>query len=131
MLIFQLMEPLRARDPELASAAVLAKATLAAARYLGLTNRELATVLGTSEASISRLARDRGLRPASAEGSLALLFLRLFRSLDAMTGGSESKARAWFGAPNRHIGGVPAERIRSPEGLVNVVQYLDAIRGRL
>ena len=41
---------------------VLAKATLSAARRLGLTNRDLAAVLGTSEASVSRLAGDRALR---------------------------------------------------------------------
>jgi hypothetical protein len=80
---------------------------------------------------VSRLARDRALRPGSAETSLALLFVRLFRSLDAITGGDEAKARAWLTAFNRHLGGVPAERIRSTEGLVNVVQYLDAIRGKL
>ncbi|HWB15777.1 MAG TPA: MbcA/ParS/Xre antitoxin family protein [Vicinamibacterales bacterium] len=113
------------------AASVLAKATLSAARRLGLTNRDLAVVLGASEASVSRLARDRALRPGSAETSLALLFVRLFRSLDAITGGDEAKARAWFTAFNRHLGGAPAERIRSTEGLVNVVQYLDAIRGKL
>jgi hypothetical protein len=43
---------------------------------------------------VSRLARDRALRPGSAETSLALLFVRLFRSLDAITGGDEAKARA-------------------------------------
>jgi hypothetical protein len=113
------------------AAGVLAKATLSAARRLGVTNRDLAAVLGASEASVSRLARDRVLRPGRAEASLALLFVRLFRSLDAMTGGDEAKARAWFTAFNRHLGGVPAERIRSAEGLVNVVQYLDAVRGKL
>ena len=110
---------------------VLAKATLSAARRLGLTNRDLAAVLGTSEASVSRLSGDRSLRTGSAEASLALLFLRLFRSLDAVTGGSEAKARAWFAAHNRHVGGVPAERVRTVEGMVNVVHYLDAIRGTL
>ena len=114
-----------------AAGAVVGKATHAAARLLGLNNRDLAVVLGTSEASISRLARERGLRMGSAEASLALLFLRLFRSLDAIVGGNDVKARAWFTAPNRHVGGVPAERVRTPEGLVNVVQYLDAIRGKL
>lgn len=113
------------------AAGVLAKATLSAARRLGLTNRDLAAVLGASEASVSRLARDRALRPGRAEASLALLFVRLFRSLDAVMGGDEAKARAWFTASNRHLGGVPAERVRTPEGLVNVVQYLDAIRGKL
>lgn len=112
-------------------ALVLSKATLSAARRLGLSNRELAGILGTSEASISRLGRDRGLRPGSGEAELATLFVRLFRSLDALVGGDESKARAWFAAENHHLGGVPAERVQSIEGLVDVVHYLDAIRGRL
>ena len=127
-----MMSTVRVAEPGPAhAAAVLAKATLAAARRLGLSNRDLAQVLGTSEASISRLANERGLRPGRADGSLALLFVRLFRSLDAATGGDEAKARAWFSARNHHLGGVPADLVRSPEGLVNVVQYLDAIRGKL
>ena len=111
--------------------AVLAKATMAAARRLGLSHRDLAGVLGTSEASISRLSRDRPLRAGRGEAELAALFVRLFRSLDALTGGDEAKARAWFTAHNHHLGAVPAERVQSVEGLVDVVQYLDAIRGKL
>jgi hypothetical protein len=110
---------------------VLAKATLAAAERLGLRNRHLAAVIGTSEASVSRLQYGRGLNPESKEGELALLFLRLYRALDALVGGDDSKAHAWVHAENDHLGGVPAERIRSVEGLVDVVQYLDAMRGRL
>jgi hypothetical protein len=119
--------PRPAHDPE----AVLAKAALSAARYLGLTNRELAQILGTSEASVSRLHRQRALRQGSRESELAALFVRLYRSLDTLTGGDGAKARAWYEAPNRHLGGVPAERVSSVEGLVSVVQYLDAMRGKL
>lgn len=110
---------------------VLAKATRSASDRLGLRSRQLARVLGSSEASISRLQNQRGLDPASKEGELALLFLRLYRSLDAMVGGDDAKARQWLAAPNEHLGGVPAERITTVEGLVDVVQYLDALRGRL
>jgi hypothetical protein len=110
---------------------VLAKAVLAAADRLGLRQRELAAVLGESEASISRLLRGRGVTPASKEGELALLFLRVYRSLDALMGGDDGRARAWLHAANTHVGGVPAERLTSVEGLVDVVQYLDAVRGRL
>lgn len=91
----------------------------------------MAEVLGTSEASVSRLSAGRTIDPGSKEGELALLFLRLYRSLDALVGGDESRARAWLGAENEHVGGVPVERIRHVEGLVDVVQYLDALRGRL
>jgi hypothetical protein len=110
---------------------VLAKAVLAAAGRLGLRNRQLAAVLGTSEASVSRLQHERGLDAASKEGELALLFLRLYRSLDALVGGDDEKARAWLNADNAHLGAIPAARIRTVEGLVDVVQYLDAMRGRL
>ena len=111
--------------------AVLARAVLSAADRLGLRQRHLAEVLGASEASISRLQHARGLSPASKEGELALLFLRVYRSLDALMGGDDNKARAWLHAENDHLRGVPAERMSTVEGLVDVVQYLDAMRGRL
>ena len=112
-------------------APVLAKAAIAAAARLGLRNKQLGEIIGTSEASISRLRSGRGLDPARKEGELALLFLRLYRSLDALVGGDDVKARSWLHAANNHVGGVPADRIRTVEGLVDVVQYLDAMRGRL
>jgi hypothetical protein len=114
-----------------APATVLAKAVLSAATRLGLRNRQLATLLGTSEASVSRLQGSRGIEPTSREGEIALLFLRLYRSLDALMGGSDAQARAWLHAENDHLHGTPATRIQRIEGLVDVVQYLDAMRGRL
>ena len=123
--------PLSARRPRPEPAAVLAKATLAAADRLGLRNRQLAAIIGSSEASVSRLQNGRALEPDSKEGELALMFVRLYRSLDALVGGDDVKARAWLAAPNDHLGGVPADRLRTVEGLVDVVQYLDAMRGRL
>ena len=122
-------QPAAASRPD--PAAVLTRATLAAAGRRGLRSRELAAVVGASEASVSRLKGARLLDPQSKEGELALLFLRLFRSLDALMGGDEARARAWLRAGNSHLGGVPAERIRTVEGLIDVVQYLDAMRGRL
>lgn len=88
-------------------------------------------ILGTSDASVSRLSRGRGIDPASKEGELALLLLRLFRSLDALVGGNEAQARAWLTGENEHLNAVPRERVHSVEGLVDVVRYLDAMRGRL
>ena len=112
-------------------ATVVAQAVLSAAERLGLTNRHLATVIGSSEASVSRMQRGRGVDPASKEGELALMLLRLYRSLDTLIGGDDAKSRAWLHSMNDHVGGVPADRIRTVEGLVDVVQYLDAMRGRL
>ena len=121
--------PILADQP--APEAVLAKAVLNAALRLDLRQRELAGVLGASEASVSRLLRGRGIDPGSKEGELALLFLRAYRSLDTLVGGNDDRARAWLKAPNDHLAGVPASRMTTVQGLVDVVQYLDSMRGRL
>ena len=123
------LRPSTRRAPE--PGPVLAKAVLSAAARLGLRSRQLAVVIGSSEASVSRLQHGRGLDPDTKEGELALLFLRLYRGLDALVGGDDEKARLWLHTENTHLAGVPAERIRTVEGLVDVVQYLDAMRGRL
>ncbi|HEV8217939.1 MAG TPA: MbcA/ParS/Xre antitoxin family protein [Gemmatimonadaceae bacterium] len=123
------IRPSARRGPE--PAPVLAKALLAAAGRIGIRNRQLAAIIGSSEASVSRLQHGRGLGPDTKEGELALLFLRLYRSLDALVGGDDAKARDWLHSENAHLAGIPAERIRTVEGLVDVVQYLDAMRGRL
>ena len=110
---------------------MIAKALLRASAALGLSQRDLARVVGVSEATVSRLPRGMALDPNAKEAELALLFLRVYRSLDALVGGQDDKARAWLHANNAHVAGVPAERIKTVEGLVHVAQYLDAMRGKL
>jgi hypothetical protein len=114
-------------------ASVVSKALLRAAEALGLSSADLAEIIGTSESTLSRLRhRKRGPIPlGTKEGELALLFLRVFRSLDAMVGGNESHAKAWLRAENHHIGGVPLRRMKKIEGLVDVAEYLDAMRGTI
>lgn len=110
-------------------ARVLAKATWRVAQQLGLSGAVLSRVIGVSEATVSRLARgERGLPPQSKEGQLAALLVRLFRSLDALVGNDAAKAGAWMGSHNRALNGVPRQLIESPQGLVSVVMYLDAMR---
>lgn len=110
-------------------ARVLTRAVLAAAELLGLTRAALARVLGVSEAGVSRLASGaRRIDPASKEGELALLLVRLYRSLDALAGNDAAQRRAWLASHNRGVNGVPAELIRRAEGLAGVVAYLDGLR---
>ena len=112
--------------------AVLSKAFLRASEKLGLTQKDQAHILGLSAASLSRLARGAlEVDVDGKEGELALLLVRLYRSLDALIGGDEAKNREWLYAENHHLGGKPSELMRSIQGLVHVVEYLDAMRGRL
>lgn len=109
---------------------VLTRSARRAAELLGLTQKELARIVGVSPATVSRFSQ-RPLDPAAKEAELAILFVRMFRSLDSLLGGDAGQGRAWLHAQNHHLAGVPAALIRSPEGLVNVVQYLDAMRGKI
>lgn len=109
--------------------AVLTKALLRAAALLDLAPAALARILGISAASVSRLANGtRSIAPDSKEGELALLLVRVYRSLDALVGGDDAQRRAWIHSANRALNGKPSELIRTAEGLVAVVSYLDGMR---
>ena len=109
-----------------ARAAVVTKGVMRAADRLALPNRSLAAVLGLSEATVSRMgAGSYQLDPGGKPYELAVLFLRLFRSLDAIVGGDAAVARAWLRNANTALGAAPITSIESVAGLVNVVAYLD------
>lgn len=113
-------------------AGVLSKAVVRAARRLDFTQRDLAVTLGMSAATASRFFAGKYLLdPARAkEWELALLFVRLYRSLDALWGHEET-ARRWLASDNVALGAAPRELVRGVEGLVRVVAYLDAARSRV
>ena len=123
---------LAARQAAASDAAVLSKAVVRAARLLGLAQRDVAAALGVSEATTSRLFAGKYLLSAdrAKEWELALLLVRLFRSLDALWG-HEATARAWLESYNVALGAAPLELIKSAVGLVRVVDYLDHARGRV
>lgn len=110
---------------------VVTKAVQRAADALGMNQRELGQVLGISEAKVSRLGRATQLDAQRKEFELGVLFVRLYRSLDALVGGDDAKAALWLHAQNHYLGDAPAELIKTVEGLTNVVHYLDAMRGPL
>jgi transcriptional regulator with XRE-family HTH domain len=118
--------------PAADAAAVLSRATVRAARSLDVAQTDLAAVIGVSGATLSRLANgQKQLEPGSKPWQLAALFVRLFRSLDAIVGSDDAAARAWLRSDNLALGGVPLTLIREPAGLVRTVDYLDAARARI
>ncbi len=112
--------------------AVLTKAVIRAAALLGLSQQQLGQVLGVSRPTVTRMGlgtyRLSPSQPKSWE--LGTLFVRMFRSLDALVGHDEA-ARTWLEGTNTDLGERPVALIGSAEGLVRVVHYLDAHRGRL
>jgi transcriptional regulator with XRE-family HTH domain len=123
-----LQQPELEPDPS----STLTKAVVRAAVLLGLTQAALAEVLGMSGATASRLVGGSyALQPArKREWEFALLFVRLYRSLDAIVG-NDRDAQTWLRNENLALGARPLDLIRSAEGLVRVLHYLDASRSRV
>jgi hypothetical protein len=109
------------------TADVLAEAFGNAGKLLGLTQADLGQIIGKDRTAVSR----RRIDPTSKDGELALLFIRCFRALSVLVGGEQDSMRHWMHTENLHTGGVPAQQVKSVQGLVKVLSYLDGIRGKL
>jgi len=118
----------RPRSAPLSDAAIVAKALLRAAERLRVNNKVLARIIGLSEASVSRLRRGDYPLEGGKPFELGVLFVRLYRSLDALTGGDDEVSAAWLANPNTALSGTPLELIQSVAGLTHVIGYLDARR---
>ncbi|WP_071872659.1 MbcA/ParS/Xre antitoxin family protein [Atopomonas hussainii] len=110
---------------------VLAKAVLNMREALGLSQQELADILGVHRTALTRMQQNHVLRHDSKTGELALLMIRVYRSLFALFGGQHSDMQHFLRTPNNHLLGVPLQQMQQVQGLVRVVDYLDAIRGKV
>ncbi len=111
---------------------ILSRALVRTSALLELSQAELARILGVSDSSVSRLVSEaRQVDAQSKEGELALLLVRVYRSLDALVGGDAPARRAWLRSHNTALNGTPAALMQSAAGLVNTVAYLDSARARL
>lgn len=111
---------------------VLWKAVVNLAEAYELSRKDLEDMLGFSQATLSRLYQKSGsIDPQSKEGELAILLIRLYRSLSANLGGDDKAAKTWLRSHNHYFNESPLEHIRKITGLAEVIFYLDAMRGKL
>lgn len=124
-------EEAKGADRAANESAVLAKATLRTAEFLGLSSAELARTIGLSEASVSRLRSGRyELTHGTKPFELAVLLVRLYRGLDSLMGDDQA-SRGWLRAENLALGARPLDLIQTVTGLVDVIQYIDSRRARV
>lgn len=128
------MRTKNATAPKSASdGAVLTKATLRAAEKLKLPQKVLARIIGVSEPVVSRM-KSGAFKLERSQGKpfeLAVLFVRLYRSLDAIVGGDDGVASAWMANNNTALVGKPVDLVQTIHGLVHVISYLDARRAQI
>jgi len=105
---------------------VLGEAVLNAGAKLGLSQSEIGKIVGRDRTTIFR----KGIKPDTTSGKLALLLIRVYRGLYALVGGKEEDIQHWMNTRIRSLRGVPSEMIMDITGLVHVVEYIDAMRGK-
>lgn len=113
-------------------ARVLSMAVVRAAEKLEISGKDLARILGVSEPTVSRMRKDKfRLEEGTKPFELGALFVRLYRSLDAITGGDRKVANAWLRSKNKALGGRPLDQIMTIAGLTLGLAYLDSRRAPL
>ena len=108
-------------------AAALAKAVINTSSQLGLTQADLAAVLGMDRTAINRLT---ALDPASKQGEIAILLVRISRVLSDLTGEDNDWIAHFMSSPNTVTKGVPAEQIKSIVGLREVLKCVEALQSK-
>lgn len=108
---------------------VLTNATVKAADLLGIKNIELAKVLGISDSQVSRISNgEKIIFYGSKASELALILLRIYRSLDTLVGNNDKNRLMWMGSFNREINDVPSKAIQNVVGLTRVDNYLENMK---
>ncbi len=110
---------------------VLWKAVTKVTECCALERRDLEAILGLSQATLSRLYQKNGpLNLNSKEAEIALLLVRLYESLAANVGGDDQAARVWLRSHNQYFNTTPLQHMQTITGLVDVLAYLDSMRGK-
>ena len=117
--------------PQATPDSVLAKAFLNVGKQLNLTQTQLGDAIGLHRSNVSKLSISHSLDPKSKQGELALLVIRLARALYALAGGDKDFMQTFIHSHNKMTGGVPAQQIGTIQGLMTVLRFVDAVRGKV
>ncbi|WP_336948585.1 antitoxin Xre/MbcA/ParS toxin-binding domain-containing protein [Acinetobacter junii] len=106
---------------------VLAQAVLKTANLLGLSNTQLAAVMGLDLMSMNQIEFSAVFEPTSSQGKTGLLLIRLYQSLSALTGDDSEWIDYFMNAFNTATDGVPIQQIQTRKGLEKVLTVVEAL----
>jgi len=103
------------------SGVVIIKAFMNACKELGVSRDDASKIVGVDNSTLNR----------NKTGELCLQFVRVYRSLFAIAGGDKGFMRHWLHTYNNALSSSPLESMYSVRGLIQVNEYLDAMRGKV
>ncbi len=124
------MSALASVKTEASPSVVLFKAFNRACEELGVSKTLASKIIGVNRATLSRKEAN-GLDPKSKQGELSLHFVRLYRSLFAISGGDNGFMKHWFTTKNVALGAAPVDLVTTVLGLIQTNEDLNAMRGKI
>ena len=108
---------------------VVTKALFNVKRDLGLSNDVIGQIIGADAATVSRMQKKMDMKQNKVFET-SVLMIRVYRSLFSILGGSTDAMQHWLNTNNQDFHeSPPLEKMKTLVGLVNTVEYLDAMRG--
>ncbi len=126
-LVSNRMENLKVRS---ADKDIIAYGLKEASKIMGISQVQLAAILQVDKSSLSRAFKN-GIEPGSLKAQVSILIIRMYRSLFAISGDNSKFMKHFLNTQNRAFSSKPIDMIKNIEGLVQVNQYLDAMRGKV
>lgn len=121
------MQQTKLNDSPDRKTAVLGEAVINAGAKLGLSQSDVGQIIGRDRTSIAR----NGIDPTSKSGEMAMFLVRIYRGLYALVGGDDTAMQHWMNSPIRSLGGFPRQLIFRVDGLIYVMEYIDAMRAKV
>ncbi|MDA0910632.1 MAG: MbcA/ParS/Xre antitoxin family protein [Proteobacteria bacterium] len=113
---------------------IIAKSLENVSKLYNISQSDIARILHMSNSAFSKAKKTNSntFSPETSTGELALYFIKIIRSLDAIYGGNETVCKKWLTNNNNDLSGnTPMDLMKSVKGLVLVMNYLDYYRGRV
>ncbi|OOV79455.1 hypothetical protein [Acinetobacter sp. ANC 5600] len=104
---------------------VLTKAVLNSSERLGMTLDQMATTLRISSGKLT--VNEFGIISDSEQGKLALSLIRISIALEMLNGGDVEMIHHFMHNKNLLTGGIPIEQIQHPQGLFQVLEFVEAM----
>ena len=117
-------------DSEIDAGGVVIKAFQGAYKELGVSRDDASKIVGVDSSTLNR-NKNKGFDPLSKTGELCLQFVRVYRSLFAISGGNHEFMKHWLRSYNKALSNKPLELMFTIRGLIQVNEYLDAMRGKI
>nr|WP_136250383.1 MbcA/ParS/Xre antitoxin family protein [Ningiella ruwaisensis] len=108
---------------------VVAKALFNIKDELDLSNDVVGQIIGADPATVSRMRKKMDMKENKVFEA-SVLMIRVYRSLYTILGGSTEAMQHWLTTNNVDFDQQkPLDKMKTIVGLVNTVEYLDAMRG--